>query len=219
MPPHIFRETAKEVMEMKKKILLVPLVVFLGFSSYAHGAAPLDVVRNSVNDVLDILRDPLYKDTTKNNLQRERIEAKIRDIFDFDEIARRTLATHWKKFTPEKQKEFTDVFSEFLGNIYIKRIQGYTNEKVLYLSEIMNSELIATVKTKIVTQASEIPIDYRMMKKKDGWKIYDVNIEGVSFVRNYRTQFQKILMKESPDALIQRLKQKVKHGQENELSE
>lgn len=204
---------------MKKKILLVPFVVFLGFSSYAYGAAPLDVVRNSVNDVLDILRDPLYKDTTKNNLQRERIENKIRGIFDFDEIARRTLATHWKKFTPEQQTEFTDVFSDFLENIYIKRIQGYTNEKVVYLSENLTGEVMANVKTKIVTQASEIPIDYRMMKKKDGWKIYDVNIEGVSFVRNYRTQFQKILMKESPNGLIERLRKKVKQDQENELSE
>ncbi len=206
---------------MKKTIVLISFVLFLGVSCYAYGAEPLDIVKNSVNDVLDILRDPLYKDSAKNDLQREKIEVKIQNMFDFSEIAKRTLATHWKNFIPKQQTEFTDVFSEFLGNIYIKRIQGHTNEKVevVYLGEDMTTDLKATVKTKVVTETFKILIDYRMIMKKEGWKIYDVNIEGVSFVKNYRTQFQKILMKESPDALIEKLKKKVRQGQDNELSE
>jgi phospholipid transport system substrate-binding protein len=106
-----------------------------------------------------------------------------------------------------------------LQKIYIKRIQDHTNEKIIYIGENITSKLMATVKTKIVTEVSEIPIDYRMIMKKEGWKVYDVNIEGVSLVRNYRTQFQKILMKESPQELIERLKKKVREGQGNKFAE
>lgn len=203
---------------MRKNVTLIILVMFLGASSYAYGARPLDIARDSVNGVLDILKDPLYKDNAKNDLQKERIRARIRDVFDFSETAKRTLGRNRKRFTHEQQVEFTDIFSEFLLKIYIKRLQGYTNEKIIYLGENMTSNLMATVKTKIVTKVSEIPIDYRMIMTKEGWKIYDVNIEGVSLVRNYRTQFQRILMKKSPQELIERVKRKVRTGQKNEFA-
>jgi phospholipid transport system substrate-binding protein len=203
---------------MRKNVILIILGMFLGASSYAYGAGPLDIARDSVNGVLDILKDPLYKDNAKKDLQMERIRAKIRDVFDFGETAKRTLGRNRKRFTSEQQVEFTDIFSEFLQKIYIKRIQGYTDEKIIYLSENMTSKLMATVKTKIVTKVSEIPIDYRMIMKKEGWKIYDVNIEGVSLVRNYRTQFQRILIKESPQELIERVKRKVRTARKNEFA-
>lgn len=202
---------------MSKKIVLISLVLFLGMSFYTYGAEPLDTLKNSVNNVLDILKDPLYKDSTKKELQREKMWAEIRNIFDFDEIAKRSLARHWKKFTSKQQAEFTDIFSELLKKIYIKRIQGHSNEEVvvvLYLGENITADLRATVKTKIVTDVSETPVDYRMIMKKEGWKIYDFSVEGVSLVRNYRSQFKKILMKESPDALIKRLEEKVRESEE-----
>jgi phospholipid transport system substrate-binding protein len=204
---------------MRKKIILIPFIVFLGMSSYAYGSEPLDTLKNSINDVLDILTDPLYKDGTKWGLQGEKIQAKIRDLFDSNEMAKRALGRHWRELTPKQQVEFTDLFSQFLQKVYIKRIQGHTNERVVYLSENMIAKLQATVKIKIITGTSEIPINCRMVMKKETWKIYDVNIEGVSLVRNYRAQFQKILMKESPDALIGSLKKKVRGGQEREFAE
>lgn len=199
---------------MRKTITLISFVVFLGMSFCAYGAEPLDIVKNSVNNVLNILEDSLYKDSTKKELQEEKIRAEIRDIFDFSEIAERSLARHWKKFTSKQQAEFTELFSEFLEKLYINKIQGYTDEEVLYLGENMITKLKATVKTKIVTDVSEIPIDYRMIMKKEGWKVYDISIEGVSLVKNYRAQFRKILMKESPDALIKRLEKKVRESKE-----
>jgi len=199
---------------MRKTIILIPFVVFLGMSFCTYGAEPLDILKNSINNVLDILEGPLYKDSTKKELQEEKIRAEIRDIFDFSEIAKRSLARHWKKFTSKQQAEFTEIFSEFLEKLYINKIQGYSNEEVLYLGESMTTKLKATVKTKIVTETGGIPIDYRMIMKKDGWKVYDFSIEGVSLVKNYRVQFRKILMKESPDALIKRLEKKVRESKE-----
>jgi len=193
---------------MRKKILLILLVIFLGIS-FAQ-AEPLETIKNSVNKVLDILKDPLYQESAKKELQREKISAEIRDIFDFSEMTKRSLAKHWKKFTPKQQAEFRELFSELLEKIYIKKIQGYTNEEILYFGENITTDLRATVKTKIVTEGSEIPIDYRMIMKQDGWKVYDFSIEGVSLIKNYRAQFQKILMKESPEALIKTLKKKVR---------
>jgi len=199
---------------MRKTIILIPFVVFLGMSFCAYGAEPLDILKNSINNVLDILEGPLYKDSTKKELQRKKIRAEIRDVFDFNEIAKRSLARHWKKFTSKQQAEFTELFSEFLEKLYINKIQGYSNEEVLYLGENMTTKPKATVKTQIVTETGEIPIDYRMIMKKEGWKVYDISIEGVSLVKNYRAQFRKILMKESPDALIKRLEKKVRESKE-----
>ncbi len=202
---------------MSKKIVLISFVMFLGMSFYTYGAGPLDTLKNSVNNVLDILKDPLYKDSTKKELQTEKIWDEIRNIFDFDEIAKRSLARHWEKFTPKQQTEFTDIFSKLLKKIYIKRIESHSNEEevvVLYLGENMAADLRATVKTKIVTDVAETPVDYRMIMKKEGWKIYDFSVEGVSLVRNYRVQFQEILMKESPDTLIKRLEEKVGESEE-----
>ena len=204
---------------MRKKITLISsLIFFFQLSFYVHGEEPLDTLKNSTNDVLDILKNPVYKDSTKRDLQKEKLQAKIRDIFDFGEMAKRTLATHWKKLTPKQKVEFTDLFSAFLQKLYIDRIQYYANTKILYLSENMPTKLNAAVKTKIVTKIFEIPIDYRMIMKNEGWKIYDINIAGVSLLRNYRVQFQQILMKESPDALIERLKRKVGVDRENEFA-
>ncbi len=204
---------------MGKRIILISSVIFFfQLSFHVYGEEPLNTLKNSTNDVLDILKDPVYKDGAKKELQKEKLRAKIRDIFDFNEMAKRTLATYWKKLSPEQRVEFTDLFSVFLQKLYITRIQDCANTKILYLSENMPTKLNAAVKAKIVTKIFEIPIDYRMIMKNEGWKIYDVNIAGVSLLRNYRAQFQQILMKESPDALIERLKRKVRADRENEFA-
>lgn len=204
---------------IKLIVLISSIVCFFQSSLYVHGAEPMDTLKNSTNHVLAILKDPVYKDSAKKELQIEKIQAKIRDMFDFGEMARRTVGRHWKKFTPKQQMEFTNLLTQYLENLYISRIQGYSNLKVMYLGENVSTKFKAAVNTKIVTENLQIPIDYRMIMKNEGWKVYDVNIAGVSLVRNYRAQFQKILMKESPDALIERLEQKVKAGQEKEFAQ
>lgn len=110
-------------------------------------------------------------------------------------MAERTLGRHWKNLTFKQQVEFRHLFEEFLEELYINRIQGHADENIIYLGENMATNILATIKTKI----SEICVDCKMIMKKQGWKIYDVNIEGVSLIRNYGAQFQKILMEDHPD--------------------
>jgi len=196
---------------LKKQILTVMLVVILGAPLSAFGIEPLDALKTPVDQVLALLQDPQYQDqdTDRKESQMEQIWDIIRKVFEFREIAKRTLARNWKKFTPQQKEAFTDHFAELLGNTYIGRIQGnYENEKVVFEGQKIINASKARVKTKILRGNIDIPMTYSMLKRKDVWKIYDVNIEGVSMLKNYRSQFNRILSKDSPDALIERLKKK-----------
>jgi len=188
----------------------VVLFVLISMAAYASGNQPMDALKGPVDQVIAILKDPQFQPADQKVRQRDKMWEIIRTVFDFQEISKRTLANNWKLLAPDQQKEFTAVFSEFLGNIYLDRIQGeYKNEKVLYLGQDMLTESKALIKTKIFRENNvEIPVDYRMQQEAQGWKIYDVNIEGVSLVQNYRSQFREILMKETPAQLIDRLKKK-----------
>jgi phospholipid transport system substrate-binding protein len=132
-------------------------------------------------------------------------------MFNFDEISRRAVARNWRDFSDAEKKQFTDVFAEFLGNTYIDKIQGeYHNEKIVYLSQDYYSDQYAEVKTQILRESVEIPVNYRLIKGQDGsWHVYDIIVEGVSLVKNYRTQFASILKKETPAQLIKRLNEKL----------
>lgn len=164
-----------------------------------------------MDEMIRILKNPEYQNNLKKPEQQEELWEIMQVVFDFREISIRTLARNWKEFSPDQQKEFIEVFSEFLGNIYIDRIQGeYKNEKIVYKGQEMVSETKALVKTKIVRENNiEVPVEYRMRLRKGAWRIYDVRIEGVSLVKNYRTQFKQILMKKTPAQLIQKLKDKI----------
>ena len=175
----------------------------------AYAKEPLESLKGPIEEVVAILNDPIYQEDGQKEIQHEKIWEVIRQIFDFTEIAKRALARNWRVFTPKQRKEFTDAFTELLGNNYINKIQGqYQDERVIYLGQEMLSGTKALVKTKIVRKHAEIPANYRMKQHNSSWWIYDVSIEGVSLVKNYRTQFNKILVKESPGQLIERIKKK-----------
>ena len=196
---------------MKSKIKQIVFVFILVLPCSAYSTEPLDSLKGPVDQVVKLLKDPLYQDVSQKNLQREKIQKIINEIFDFTEMAKRTLTRNWKKFTLEQRKEFTHLFSELLGNAYIGRMQGeYEDEKIVYQNQKKISNSKARVKTKILRGSISIPVVYSMLNQNDTWKIYDVNIEGVSLVKNYRTQFNKILMKNPPSLLIERLKKKIK---------
>ena len=194
------------------KVFVLCFLLLTGSGAQGDCAQPLDDVQRPLDEIIRILKDPSYQNTSQKTVQREKIWKIVVRVFDFKEISRRTLARHWKNFSPEQQKEFTAVFSEFLGNIYIRRIQvEFKNENMVYLGQEMMGNTKALVKTKIIRENNiEIPVDYSVRKKSDGWRIYDVNIEGVSLVKNYRSQFKGILIKEKPADLIGILKEKIK---------
>jgi phospholipid transport system substrate-binding protein len=131
-------------------------------------------------------------------------------MFDEMEFSRRTLTRNWKKFSPKQQEEFVNLFEQVLEKAYLDKILDYSNEKIVFYKETMIPEDKAEIQSKIVTSSKEIPIDYRMILKDGKWKVYDVVVENVSLVQNYRTQFNEILADGTPEQLLQTLRKKVK---------
>jgi phospholipid transport system substrate-binding protein len=191
-----------------KKIIPLILSLSLLFVTKAYGEEPLDVLKTAVDQVISILEDSTYKG--KSELQHEALWNIMEKIFDFNMMSRRTLANNWKSFTPQEQKEFSGVFGRFLGDNYLNKIQSeFSGEKVEYLGQEMITGKKALVMTKILRKSVQTPIDYGMFLRNGKWKIYDVKIEGVSLLKNYRSQFIDILIKETPRQLIDRLKEKL----------
>ena len=186
------------------------IFLLLAIPNLAHSTQPLDVIRSRIDQVMNLLKDPRYQDSAQKGLQREKMWEVIGQVFDFQEMGKRALARSWRKFNSEEREAFSKLYSELLSNTYIDKIQrGYRDEEVTYLGQEMVSETKALVKTKVLRQGVQIPVSYRLFKRDETWKVYDVNIEGVSLVKNYRAQFSKILLKRPPSHLIDLLRKKV----------
>jgi phospholipid transport system substrate-binding protein len=184
-------------------------MVSLLFQLQANAAAPMDAVQMQINMVLDVLRDPELKAESAKERRKERVWSIIERGFDFDELSKRILSRNWKKLRPDQQKEFALLIGRLLGNIYMDRLMKFANEKVVFTKESMLSEKRAEVQSKIISQSREIPLHYKMILKNGEWKVYDLTIEGVSLVKNYRSQFKNILKKNSPEKMLQILRKKV----------
>ena len=204
-----------------KKTFLILLAGFFCMTSFAYGmnSQPMDDLKGPIEQGIAILKDPLYTGLDKKEAQREKIWELVRQVFDFKAISMRALARSWKDFTKEQQEDFTNVFAELLKNTYIDKIQGeFHDEQIIFLDQDMLSDEKAQVKTKIMRGKVEIPMDYSMKFIDGKWRVYDVNIEGVSMVKNYRNQFKSVLSKDSPADLIERLKEKnEKHEHDRKL--
>jgi phospholipid transport system substrate-binding protein len=166
---------------------------------------PRETIQTQVNRVLDVLRNTRDAKAVKE----KKILSIVDEFFDYPELSRRTLANHWKAFSPEQQKEFTTLFGKLLANVYMERIMQYTNEKVVFGKETKLSENTVEVQSEILTQSKSVPLNYRMISNnKTEWKVYDVVVEGVSLVMNYRSQFREILSSKPPENLLKTLREK-----------
>ena len=197
-------------MIMKKSIpwIIFLFTVLVTFSVSAFAEPPLETIQTQVNKLLEVLSDPSLKAESVKETKEKKIWAIIDTVFDYSELSARTLAQHWKAFTPEQQKEFVRLFGKLLGSTYMDRIMAYSNEKVIFGKTTQLSDNITEVQSEIVTASRSVPISYRMILKDNHWKVFDVVIEGVSLVQNYRTQFREILKNKPPEALINMLREK-----------
>jgi phospholipid transport system substrate-binding protein len=174
----------------------------------AAAGAPSDQLKAQIDRVLKTLDDPELKKEGKSKDRRTAVRRIANDIFDFGETARRSLGRHWQPRTPTERDEFVQLFSDLLERSYISRVELYGGEKIQYLGDSIEGDQ-AKVQTKLLTKSgSEIPIEYRMHRKGDRWLVYDVIIEGVSLIANYRTQFNKIIQTSSYQELVRKMKTK-----------
>ena len=194
---------------MKKWFGRLMLTVMLTLSFNVFAGVPLDTVKTNVNGVLEILGDPKLIGETGKKMKEQRVEAAADKLFDYVELAKRTLGLNWNKFSPEQRKEFVELYRTILKNAYVDKITAYTNERVNFTKEVPLSETTVEVQSVVVSKGGETPINYRVMKKENNWKVYDVVIEGVSLINNYRTQFREILGNNPPETLIETLRKKV----------
>lgn len=186
--------------------LLLAFLLILTAQPVHADSGPMETLKAPLDRVVGILKDPKYDSEAKLVQQREELLVIAFEVFDFIEVSRRTLGRNWRIFSPQERKDFTDVFSDFLANVYLDRIQSeYHDENVTYVGEEMQAEGRAVVKTSIQRDGVQVPVEYSMHLTPEGWRIYDVNIEGVGLIQNYRSQFNRILMNESPAQLIERL--------------
>ncbi len=201
-----------------KRIIPVLLLLLVALPGPAHSSEPMDAVRGPIDEVINTLKDPQYQGDAQKEVQREKIWKIIRELFDFKKISSLALGNYRKKFNPQELKEFTDYFSRLLEDTYLNKIQAeYRNDKVIYLSQKIGTGKKADkalVKTKITRESVEIPVNYKMWLNNGIWRVYDVKVEGVSLVKNYRNQFQKILLNNPPAHLIEKVKKKVEKRKE-----
>ena len=187
----------------------VSFLLVLGIAVVARAGDPEARIRQTTEKILSVVSDPALKPSSKAEEKKRLIRKAADEQFDWTEMARRSLGRHWADRNEVEKKEFVPLFAELLERTYLKKVEGYSGEKVRYEGEAVDGDH-ATVKIKFVTQKSkDIPVEYRLKKDTKGWFVYDVSIEGVSLVNNYRTQFNSIITQSSYENFVKVLKAKV----------
>ncbi len=190
------------------RALAIGLALAVLAASRAWAGPPADQLSARIDQVLKVLGDSDLKVPAKAAERRETLRRLAFEVFDFEELAKRCLARHWEARTPAERSESVQLLADLLERSYVGRLDAYSGERVMFLGDAIDGEL-AVVKTRIVTkQGTEIPVDYRMLRRSDRWRVYDVTIEGVSLVANYRSQFDRILQRSSFQALVNQAKEK-----------
>ena len=184
------------------------MILLWAASPSAQQDSATNAIRHTVNLLTYVLKDPELKKT--QNVEKRRSDALriIRNRFEFDEMAKRSMGTHWKGLSDTRRKEFIELFTRLLEAEYADKIESYNDEKVVFKPEELIGPEMAEVRTYIVTKDDVISVNYRCMYLDKSWKVYDVVIEGMSLVNNYRSQFNELMLKESYEGLIARLKTK-----------
>ncbi len=190
--------------------LVLVVVLLMGLTSSVNAATslPREQLKQTIDQILEVLRDSSLQTEDKKIQRREMLREIARVRFDYRKMSQLSLGKHWKTITDQEKKDFVDLFGTLLEDTYMAKIETYTNEDVVFLKDRIKKKK-AQVNTKIITKSVEIPIDYRMYRKKENlWMVYDMVIEGVSMIGNYRSQFGQMLERGSFESLMVKLKEK-----------
>lgn len=191
------------------RAILLALLLMVCFQGPVLGATPESSVQETTKKIMAILADPSLMPPEMAGERKRRIREAVNERFDWSEMSRRALGRHWRKRTKEEKEAFIAVFAKLLEGAYMQKVANYSGEKVIYEDERVDGKYGAVTAKIITSKNEEISVEYRLKKKTSEWLVYDVSIEGVSLVNNYRTQFNNILRKSSFDDLLKRLEEKV----------
>jgi phospholipid transport system substrate-binding protein len=181
--------------------------------SLSQAGSATEQIRGTIDRSIGILKDPALAAKDKKEERRDLLRREIEPVFDFAEMAKRSLGPHWRGRTPEERKRFVALFQKVLENSYLGKIESYHGEKIRYGREMVDGPY-AEVKTLVITgKGQEIPVDYRMLEEGGKYRIYDVVIEGISLVANYRSQFNSILQNSSFGELMEKLRATIRDQQ------
>jgi len=186
------------------------LLLWLAVPVTAFAGPALETVKAQADNVLKILRDPSLRPESARTVKMEKIRSVSEKMFDFTELSKRTLAKSWDTFNPDQQKEFIRLYRSLLEDAYADKILAYSGEKIVFKKEVPLTEKTVEVQSEVLRKNGEIPIYYRVILKGGVWRVYDVVIEGVSLISNYRSQFREILTKKPPESFLETIRKKVR---------
>jgi phospholipid transport system substrate-binding protein len=193
---------------MRRGLAILALLGLVALGPPVEAGAPTDQLKGATDRVLGILSDPQLKEPARIDERRKQIRAVANEIFDWQEMGKRALGRGTQACTAQQREEFSPLFADLIERSYVGKLELYSGERIVYAGESMDGDQ-ATVRTKLFTKSNtEIPIDYRLLKQGDRWRAYDVVIENVSLVGNYRGQFNRIIQQSSCGELIKKLKTK-----------
>jgi len=194
---------------MRKKIRtgILILLLCLGSARLAPAGEPLELVRTAIEKAVQVLKDPKNQPQDKKNERIDRLREVLNPIFDYDEMAKRALGSHWRRRTPAEQEEFVKLFRDFLERVYSDKIDLYGGEKVLFGREIMDGDFAQVDSTLIRPKGEEIAVIYKLRLANGKWKVYDAVVENISIVNNYRSQFDRVISSSSYEELVKRLQE------------
>ncbi|HEX4987861.1 MAG TPA: ABC transporter substrate-binding protein [Candidatus Binatia bacterium] len=198
----------RKIRQIEIGILIV--TVCFGFAGFAQAGEPLDLVRTAVDKAVQILKDPKLQSQDKKRERIERLREALNPIFDYEEMAKRALGTHWRRRTPAEQEEFVKLFRDFLERIYSDKVDLYGGEKVRFGRELIDKDFAQVESTIIKPKGEELAVIYKLRQLNGQWKVYDAVVENISIVNNYRSQFDRIISSSSYEELVKRLQEKAR---------
>lgn len=199
---------------MRRKVFVFLIILCVALPFPAWGDQPMDMLKQTIDQIIRVLQTPGLKDPQQRAELSKQVKTIVDQVFDYDELAKRTVGVHWKRFSPEQKKEFITAFTELLDANYLDRALAYTGGQVTFTGERRSKSGNVEITTNVSFGKDQISMAYRLKKDPD-WKVYDIIVEGVSLVKNYRAQFQELMAKGTPEDLISAVKTKAKEIHES----
>jgi phospholipid transport system substrate-binding protein len=199
-------------MHRKIRLIEIGILIFtlcVGWARFTQAGEPQDLVRTAVDKAVQILKDPKLQPADKKKERIDRLREAVNPIFDYQEMAKRALGTHWRRRTPAEQEEFVILFRDFLEGIYSDKIDLYGGEKVLFGRQTVEEDFAQVESTIINPKGEEIAVNYKLRRVNGKWKVYDAVVENISIINNYRSQFDRVISGSSYQELVKRLREKV----------